>query len=118
MIKTLVIGAFCGATVGTGFTIGVDLFSLDGNLKLHEFLVVALALPVFITILTRRIFRTNRWSILLVSYLTLFFPILGPSFGGSGSEPIWAFSLLGCIGGMAWITPFAVRDVMRRKKPI
>ena len=116
MTKTLVIGAFCGAAIGTGFTIGVDLFSIDGNLKLHEFLIVAVALPVFTTVLTRRLFHTNRRSILPVSYLTLFFPVLGPSFGASGSEPIWEFSLLGCIGGMAWITPFALRDIVRGKK--
>ena len=116
MIKTLVIGAFCGAAIGTGFTIGVDLFSIDGNLELHEFLIVAVAVPVFTTILTRRLFRTNRWSILAVSYLTLFFPVLGPSFGASGSEPIWTFSLLGGIGGMAWITPLALRDIIKGRK--
>jgi len=115
MIKTWVIGAFCGATIGTGFTIGVDLFSIDGNLKLHEFLIVAAVLPIFTTILTRRLFRTSRWRILPVSYLTLFFPVLGPSFGASGSEPIWAFSLLGCMGGMVWITPFVLRDLVRGK---
>ena len=118
MIKTLVMGFFSGAAIGTGFKFGTELFSFDGILSFYEFLIVFAVLPILITLLTRKLFRTNRWSILPVCYLTLLIPVLGASFGASGSEPLWTHPLLGGIGGLAWIAPLAFRNLIRRKRTI
>jgi hypothetical protein len=55
-----------------------------------------------------RVTKSRIVMLLAIAYLTLVIPVLGASFGASGSEPLWQFAALGLIGGLVWSTPFAL----------
>jgi hypothetical protein len=59
--------------------------------------------------------RSKLRKVIIVAYLTLFIPVLGPAFGGTGSEPLWAFAILGLAGGLFWSTPFALWDLFKNR---
>ena len=54
--------------------------------------------------------------LIAVAYLTLFIPVLGPAFGGTGSEPLIAFAALGLAGGIFWSLPFVLFAIVFNRK--
>ena len=103
--------------MGTGlsFIMVHDALTTDLMFDLWEF-GVALVTPALIAVVVALGTRSKTVILLAIAYLTLLIPVLGPAFGGTGSEPIWAFGALGLVGGLFWSTPFALWALLRRRQ--
>jgi len=112
-IKVWLVGGIVGLGTGLLFIMVHDALTTDFIFDLWEF-GVALATPALIAVVVALVTRSRIVILLAVAYLTLLIPVLGPAFGGTGSEPIWAFSALGIVGGLVWSTPFALWTLLRR----
>ena len=112
--KVLIAGAITGFLVGFSFNVISGLFSLDSILDLIEFLlslIASMTIPVFIIIMASRAQTFNFIQFKCVAVIVPFVfgcPVLGASFGASGSEPIWMFGMLGFVGGIIWSSPLAI----------
>ena len=113
-IKVWLVGGLVGLATGLSFTLVEDALTTDGMFDLWEF-AVALVTPALIAALVAIATRSRIVILLAVAYLTLLIPVLGASFGASGSEPLWQFAVLGLVGGLVWSTPFALWQLTRRR---
>ena len=113
-IKIWLVGGLVGLVTGLSFTLVHDALTTDLMFDLWEF-AVTLVTPALITALVAIATRSRIVILLAVAYLTLLIPVLGASFGASGSEPLWQFAALGLVGGLVWSTPFALWQLMRRR---
>ena len=104
-----------GLVTGLSFKLVHDALTTDLMFDLWEF-GVALVTPALIAVVVSLATRSKIVMLLAVAYLTLLIPVLGPAFGGTGSEPIWAFGALGLVGGLVWSTPFALWALLRRRQ--
>ena len=114
-IKVWPVGGLVGLGTGTSFKIVYDSLTTDMMFDLWE-LGVTLITPALIAIVVALVTKSRIVIVLSVAYLTLLIPVLGPAFGGTGSEPIWAFAALGLVGGLVWSTPFALWMLLRRRQ--
>jgi len=92
-----------------------QLLSSDNHLTLLE-LAIAFFTPGVIPFIVSRVTKFRTAILMVVAYLTIIAPILGPAFGGTGSEPLWNFAVLGLLGGLIWIAPFAIWKLVKRAK--
>ena len=99
---------------GLSFTLVEDALTTDLMFDLWE-LGVALVVPLLMVVLVALATRSRIGILLAVAFLTLLIPVLGTSFGASGSEPLWQFAALGLVGGLVWSTPFALWQLTRRR---
>ena len=113
-IKVWLVGGLVGLVTGLSFNLVEDALTTDGMFDLWEF-GVALVVPLLIAVLVALATRSRIVTLLAVAYLTLLIPVLGASFGASGSEPLWQFAALGLVGGLVWSTPFALWQLTRRR---
>ena len=113
--KNWIIFGLVGLLTGLSFHLMNLLLSNDEIFKLWEF-VISLFIPLILSIIISRLIKKNTVIVVTVSMLTLVIPVLGPSFGGTGSEPMWIFALLGLIGGLFWGFPFVIFGIFSRKK--
>ena len=113
-IKVWLVGGLVGLVTGLSFNLVEDALTTDGMFDLWEF-AVALVTPALIAALVAIATRSRIVILLAVAYLTLLIPVLGASFGASGSEPLWQFAALGLVGGLVWSTPFALWQLTRRR---
>ena len=102
-----------GLFTGVSFILVHDALATDLMFDLWEF-AVALVTPALIAGLVAIVTRLKIVILMAVTYLTLLIPVLGASFGASGSEPLWQFAALGLAGGLVWSTPFAFWQLTRR----
>ena len=102
--------------MGTGlsFTLVHDALTTDLMFDLWEFGVAA-GTPGLIAVLVALATRSRVVILVAIAYLTLLIPVLGASFGASGSEPLWLFAALGFVGGLVWSTIFVLGQLTRRK---
>ena len=112
-IKVWLVGGLMGLVTSLSFILVHDALTTDLMFDLWEF-AVALFTPALIAALVAIATRSRIVMLLAVAYLTLLIPVLGASFGASGSEPLWQFAALGLVGGLVWSTPFAFLSVPRR----
>ena len=113
-IKIWLVGGLVGLATGLSFTLVEDALTSDLMFDLWE-LGVALVVPLLIAVLVALATRSRIGILLAVAFLTLLIPVLGASFGASGSEPLWQFAALGLVGGLVWSTPFALWQLTRRR---
>ena len=113
-IKVWLVGGLVGLGTGLSFIMVHDALTTDLMFDLWEF-GVALVTPALIAVAVALATRSRIVMLLAVAYLTLLIPVLGPAFGGTGSEPIWAFGALGLVGGLVWSTPFTLWALLRRR---
>lgn len=111
-MKMWISGGITGLSAGVLFVVLTQLFSADDRLSLLE-LAIAFFTPGVIPLLICRVTRFRTIIFLAVAYLTIIVPILGPAFGGTGSEPLWNFAVLGLLGGLVWIAPFAIWKLLK-----
>ncbi len=114
-IKVWLVGGLVGLGTGLSFIMVHDALTTDLMFDLWEF-GVALVTPALIAVVVALVTRSRIVILLAVAYLTLLIPVLGPAFGGTGSEPIWVFGALGLVGGLVWSTPFALWALLRRRQ--
>ena len=114
-IKAWLVGGLAGLGTGLSFIIVHDALTTDLMFDLWEF-GVALVTPALIAVVVALGTRSKIVILLAIAYLTLLIPVLGPAFGGTGSEPIWAFGALGLVGGLVWSTPFSLWALSRRRQ--
>jgi len=114
-IKVWLVGGLVGLGTGLAFIMVHDALTTDLIFDLWEF-GVALVTTALIAVLVALVTRSRIVILLAVAYLTLLIPVLGPAFGGTGSEPTWAFGALGLVGGLVWSTPFALWALLRRRQ--
>ena len=91
------------------------LLSADMVFSLGEAAVV-LIVPGVIAITIAWLGRVRVILLTAIAYLTLFIPILGPAFGGTGSESLIAFAALGLAGGIFWSLPFVLFTLVFNRK--
>ena len=113
-IKVWLVGGLVGLGTGLSFIMVHDALTTDLMFDLGEF-GVALVTPALIAVVVSLATRSKIVMLLAVAYLTLLIPVLGPAFGGTGSEPIWAFGALGLVGGLVWSIPFSLWQLKRRR---
>ena len=113
-IKIWLVGGLMGLITGLSFILVHDALTTDLMFDLWEF-AIALVTPALIATLVAIATRSRIVILLAVAYLTLLIPVLGASFGASGSEPLWQFAALGLVGGLVWSTPFALWQLTRRR---
>jgi FtsH-binding integral membrane protein len=113
-IKVWLAGGLTGLGTGLSFILVHDALTPDLMFDLWEF-GVALAAPFIVAIVVALVTKSRIATTLVVAYLTLLIPVLGPAFGASGAEPLWQFAVLGLVGGVCWSTPFALWKLARRE---
>ncbi len=113
-IKAWLVGGLTGLVTGLSFILVHDALTTDLMFDLWEF-AVTLITPALIAVLVAIATRSGIVILLAVAYLTLLIPVLGASFGASGSESLWQFAALGLVGGLVWSTPFALWQLTRRR---
>ena len=113
-IKVWLVGGLMGLVTGLSFILVHDALTTDLMFDLWEF-AVALVTPALIAALVAIATRSRIVTLLAVAYLTLLIPVLGASFGASGSEPLWQFAALGLVGGLVWSIPFSLWQLKRRR---
>ena len=104
LIKIAIVGSITGGCTGVLFILATRLLSIDNAFSLLD-LSVALITPAAAGKLVSTFAKSPIWPLVIIAYLTFIIPLLGPAFGGTGSEPIWAFGFLGVAGGLAWSIP-------------
>ncbi|MQF68823.1 hypothetical protein FIM12_00605 [SAR202 cluster bacterium AD-804-J14_MRT_500m] len=114
MIKDWMIGGLIGLSTGLSFNLAADVLTNDLMLDFWEFGIACIT-PAVIAIAIALVTRSPVIKLLTVAFLTLLIPVLGASFGASGSEPLWQFGALGLVGGLVWTTPFALYRIMGEK---
>ena len=114
-IKVWLVGGLTGLVTGLSFILVHDALTTDLMFDLWEF-AVALVTPALIAALVAIATRSRIVILLAVAYLTLLIPVLGASFGASGSEPLWQFAALGLVGGLVWSSPFSLWQLKRRRE--
>ena len=125
IIKIVCLATLVGSLGGFVFPFLLKMFSIDGDFSLWELLVsliiASLTLNIFALLLSTRIIVFKQFTIVsrlnhffspvqckfvgVPGTLTLIIPLLGPLFGGTGKEPLWAFALLGIVGCLFWSIP-------------
>ena len=113
-IKIWLVGGLMGLVTGLSFILVHDALTTDLMFDLWEF-AVALVTPALIAALVAIATRSRIVILLAIAYLTLLIPVLGASFGASGSEPLWQFAALGLVGGLVWSIPFALWQLTRSR---
>ena len=103
-----------GLVTSLSFNLVHDALTTDLMFDLWEF-GVALVSPALMACLVALATRSRIGTLLGVAYLTLLIPVLGASFGASGSEPLWQFAALGLVGGLVWSIPFSLWALKRRR---
>ena len=114
-LKLWISGGITGLSAGVLFVLLTQLLSSDNHLTLVE-LAIAFFTPGVIPFIVSRFTKFRAIILMVVAYLTIIVPILGPAFGGTGSEPLWNFAVLGLLGGLIWIAPFAIWKLVKRAK--
>jgi hypothetical protein len=114
LIKVLFAGGLNGICAALSFILAHDALTIDLNFALWE-LGVALCMPALTSFLVAQVSKLGIGILLVIGYLTLFMPVLGASFGASGSEPLWQYAMLGLGGGLVWSAPFAIRAQLRTR---
>jgi len=114
VIKVWVVGGLTGLGTSLSFNLVHDALTTDLMFDLWEFGVASVS-PALIAALLALATRSKVVILLAIAYLTLLIPVLGASFGASGSEPLWQFAALGLVGGLVWSTPFALWQLTRRR---
>ena len=117
-LPSVVSGGLTGLIVALGFQVIPDICCDENPMVFgfNEFLatvvitLLAVALFGFLHYAARKFLKLRFKSVVVVGILTALIPVLGISFGASGSEPLWQFCLAGIIGGAVWSIPFAIRD--------
>ena len=90
-----------GALAAVLFISTQRLLSEDNLFDLLD-LMITLMVPLILVAMIHRFTKTSLTMLLAVTYLTLLMPVLGGAFGGTGSEPIWMFALMGSCGALIW----------------
>ena len=90
-----------GALAAVLFISTQRLLSGDNLFDLLD-LIITLMVPLILVAMIHRFTKTSLAMLLAVTYLTLLMPVLGGAFGGTGSEPIWMFALMGICGALIW----------------
>ena len=109
------IGGITGIGTALSFKLIHDGLTTDNMFDLWE-LGVALITPLVVGMIVTACTKYPRSITVAIAYLTLFIPVLGPLFGGTGSEPLWQFGLLGLIGGLGWGTLFGLAVALSKPK--
>jgi len=89
------------------FLLANNFLSQDNLLEFWEFLLT-LFIPSLTAIIFTKIFKLRLMTYIAIGNLTFVIPILGASFGASGSEPFIYYVLLGLAGGAFWSFPFTI----------
>ena len=105
-------GSVTGLLTCLSFLLVHEILTIDDVFTLVEF-GVALATPGISGLIAARLCRETTIILIILAYLTFLFPIFGPLFGSSGSEPIWQFALLGLVGGLLWSLPIGAVRLIR-----
>ena len=128
IIKIVCSATLVGSLGGFVFPTLLRMFSIDQSLSLWEllvcFVIAMLIVNIFALLLSTQIivfnqstfmFRVNQMFcpvqckfVGIPGTLTLIIPLLGPLFGGTGNEALWAFPILGIVGCLFWSTPLFV----------
>ena len=114
-IKIWWAGGITGSGTALLFFLATLILSIDGELTLPEF-GIALIAPAIVAVLVARATNSKIVILLIVAYLTLVIPLLGPLFGAPDPDVRVAATLamLGLVGGLVWSTPFALWAYMKR----
>ncbi len=121
-LPSVVSGGLVGLIVALGFQILPDICCDDDPtvFHLHELFATIVIILLIVSLVgflnysarkSRKLrFMLRFKSVVSVSVLTMFIPVLGITIGASGSEPLWQFCLAGIVGGGVWSVPFAIAD--------
>lgn len=116
-IKIWLIGGLTGSGTGLLFFLATLMLSIDGELTPIE-LGIALITPGIVSYLFAKATNLKLIYLLIVAYLTLIIPVLGPVFGaGDPDVEVAAMTgVLGLVGGLVWSIPFALWAYVKREK--
>ena len=109
------VGGITGSGTGLLFFLATFILSIDGELALPE-LGIALITPAIVAVLVARATNSKIVILLIVAYLTLVVPLIGPLFGAPDPDImiVVTLAILGLVGGLVWSTPFVLWAYMRR----
>ena len=113
VVKLWITGGITGIATALCFVLVSNLFSTDGFFHLWEFGISSVT-PAIVAVVIAKLLHSSITRLFTTAYLTLLFPVLGPLFGGTGSEPIFVFAILGCTGGLFWSMPFGIWKLIKK----
>ena len=110
--KFFLCASLLGSLVSILFIITHDILTQDNIFEFWEF-VLTLFIPSLTGIIFSKILKLKLIKFIFISNLTFIVPILGASFGSSGSEPFVMYILLGLGGGAFWSLPFIIYTIVK-----
>ena len=115
-IKIWMAGAGTGFIAAVTFLIANIILSLDGTFSLID-LGLSLLMPTVTGIVAYKTFHQNLILLLIVAYLTTVIPVGTALFGAPnmGIEVILTLVIIGTIGGLFWITPFVIWNIIQNR---
>ena len=113
-VRAWLAAGITGFGTGLSFILVSRTLSTDLEFELWEF-ALTLAVPALVAWVVGKSFKTGKANVLAVAYATLLVPVIGPAFGGTGSESPILFAALGLVGGLIWGTPYALWTLIRGK---
>ena len=111
-LRICLAGCLTGVLTCLSFLLVHAILTIDNVFSSVE-LGVALFAPAAAGLIAARLCSERKIILIIIAYLTLLFPLLGPLFGSSGSEPLWQFALLGLVGGLLWSLPVGTVRLIR-----
>jgi len=112
--KFFLYSSLLGVFVSILFILAHDILTQDNLFEFWEFLLT-LFIPSLTATIFSKIFKLELITFIAISNLIFIVPILGASFGASGSEPFISYVLLGLVGGAFWSLPFIIYTIVRNK---
>ena len=114
-VKRYLVGGLTGLGTSLSFMLAHDALTTDEMFLMWEFGIAFTSPALFASVLAIST-KTRVVMGLVIAYLTLIIPVLGPALGASGSEPLWHFAALGTVGGLVWSSPFALDHYITGRK--
>jgi hypothetical protein len=114
-VRAWLAGGITGFGTGLSFILVSRVLSADLEFELWEF-ALTLAAPALVAWVVGKFSRISKMNVLAVAYATLFVPVIGPAFGGTGSESPILFAALGLAGGLIWSIPYVLWTLIRGQK--
>ena len=105
--KFTLYSSLLGSFISILFILANNFLSQDNLFEFWEFLLT-LCIPSLTSIIFAKIFKLRLMKFIAIGNLTFIIPILGASFGASGSAPFIFYALLGLAGGAFWSFPFTI----------
>ena len=107
--KIWLFGGITGALTSMAFFFSHLVLVIDSSFSLLD-LGISLLTPAMVAFALHKLFHYGVTTLIIVAYLTVVIPTIPSLFGAPnlGIKVFLTLTVMGLVGGLIWITPFAI----------